>query len=212
MKRIVQGITLLIAACPASVTGFPTPTTISAYHCRGFAAAKDTGTVTDEKSPDLLFRERLNIIYDSKCSVCQWEVDNLTHLMSTLPGSENEPRLIRFTDLEAEDGYDETDPRNGGITYEDGMRSFRAVRTDGSTIKGIDVFKEAYSIVEYGWLWRWTNAQLLRAVADLGYKLFAGVRTDVTRGSRVEDLIERYYNDSNDNNDECEQCKQKLAE
>ena len=154
----------------------------------------------------------MNIIYDSKCSVCQWEVENLTYLMSKLPGSENEPKLIRFTDLEAEDGYDETDPRNGGITYEDGMRSFRAARPDGSTIKGIDVFKEAYSIVDFGWLWRWTNTPLLRAVADWGYKLFSGVRTDVTRGSRVEDLIERYYTDSKENDAECEPCNQKLIE
>ena len=51
-----------------------------------------------------LFPERLNIIYDSKCSVCQWEVDNLTYLMSKLPGADKEPKLIRFTDLESDDG------------------------------------------------------------------------------------------------------------
>ena len=162
-----------------------------------------------------LFQERLNIIYDSKCSVCQWEVDNLTYLMSKLPGAENadRPKLIRFTDLESNDGYDETDPANGGITYGDGMRSFRAVRPDGSTIKGIEVFKQAYSIVEFypnSWLWQWTNIPWLRAIADWGYKMFAGIRTDVTRGSRVEDLIDLHYATSN--SDECEPCKQKLTE
>ena len=157
-----------------------------------------------------LFPERLNIIYDSKCSVCQWEVDNLTHLMSKLPGAEKEPKLIRFTDLESDDGYDESDPANGGITYEDGMRSFRAVRPDGSTIKGIDVFKAAYSIVEFGWLWQWTNTPWLRAIADWGYKTFAAIRTDVTRGSRVEDLINQHYDTSD--SAECEPCKQKFSE
>jgi len=159
-----------------------------------------------------LFPERLNIIYDSKCSVCQWEVDNLTYLMSKLPEPEKQSKLIRFTDLESEDGYDEADPANGGITYEEGMKSFRAVRSNGSTIKGIDVFKEAYSIVQFGWIWKWTNTPWLCAIADWGYNIFASFRTDVTRGSRVEDLIERHYAGSKTYDGECEPCKQKLDE
>ena len=157
-----------------------------------------------------LFPERLNIIYDSKCSVCQWEVDNLTYLMPKMPGAEKEPKLIRFTDLESDDGYDESDPANGGITYEDGMRSFRAVRSDGSTIKGIDVFTQAYSMVEFGWLWQWTNTPRLRAIADWGYTVFAAIRTNVTRGARVEDLIDQHYDTSD--SDECEPCKQRFTE
>ena len=127
-----------------------------------------------------------------------------------MPGAEKEPKLIRFTDLGSDDGYDESDPANGGITYEDGMRSFRAVRSDGSTIKGIDVFKAAYSIVEFGWLWQWTNTPCLRAIADWGYKVFAAIRTNVTRGARVEDLIDQHYDTSD--SDECEPCKQRFTE
>ena len=173
-------------------------------------ASSPTSLMSSSSSETELFPERLNIIFDSKCSVCQWEVDNLTYLMSKLPGAERETKLIRFTDLESDDGYDESDPVNGGITYEDGMRSFRAVRPDGTTIKGIDVFKEAYSIVEFGWLWQWTNTPWLRGIADWGYKIFASIRTDVTRGSRVEELIDRHYSTSD--SDDCEPCKRKLSE
>ena len=173
-------------------------------------ASSPTSLMSSSSSETELFPERLNIIYDSKCSVCQWEVDNLTYLMSKLPGAERETKLIRFTDLESDDGYDESDLANGGITYEDGMRSFRAVRPDGTTIKGIDVFKEAYSVVEFGWLWQWTNTPWLRGIADWGYKIFASIRTDVTRGSRVEDLINRHYSTSD--SDDCEPCKRKLSE
>ena len=171
--------------------------------------ALSTLFLSSSSSETELFPERLNIIYDAKCSVCRWEVDHLTYLMSKLPGAEENPKLIRFTDLESDDGYDESDPVNGGVTYVDGMRSFRAVRPDGSTIKGIDVFKEAYSIVQFGWLWQWTNTPWLRSIADWGYKLFASIRTNVTRGSNVEDLINQHYDKSG--SDECEQCKQKFS-
>eukprot|EP00562_Extubocellulus_spinifer_P027235 CAMPEP_0178658494 /NCGR_PEP_ID=MMETSP0698-20121128/26019_1 /TAXON_ID=265572 /ORGANISM="Extubocellulus spinifer, Strain CCMP396" /LENGTH=187 /DNA_ID=CAMNT_0020300883 /DNA_START=17 /DNA_END=577 /DNA_ORIENTATION=+ len=143
------------------------------------SSEKDTGSSDYE-----LFPERLNLIFDSKCSVCQWEVDNLAYLMSKLPPRHvGEQSLLRFTDLESDDGYDESDPANGGVTYEDGMRSFRAVRPDGSVISGVEVFKEAYAIVDFGWVWGWTKTPWLRKLADWGYKFFASIRTDVTRGA-----------------------------
>ena len=68
----------------------------------------------DDNDSTQLFPEQLNIIYDSKCSVCQWEVDYLQSQMDKYFA--NRGPLIRFTDLESRD-YDENNPANGGVTY-----------------------------------------------------------------------------------------------
>ena len=42
----------------------------------------------------------------------------------------------------------------------------------------------------------------LKYVIDVGYALFAGVRTDITRGTRLSDLLAKYQNES----DACKSC------
>ncbi|KAL7447018.1 hypothetical protein ACHAXM_011550 [Skeletonema potamos] len=151
----------------------------------------------NEQEP--LFPEKLNIIYDSKCSVCQWEVDYLKQRMQELAeysnnnSSCNSHSLIRFTDLEAPDGYNESDPANGGVTYTMGMTSFHAVKPDGEILHGVPVFVEAYDIVDQGWIWEVTKWPFVGTLASWGYGMFAKVRTQLTRGSSVERLIEDHY-------------------
>ena len=79
----------------------------------------DNQQVGREDDSGLLFPEQLNIIFDSKCNVCQFEVDHLQSRIDKFFGGKS---LIRFTDLESKEGYDESDPANGGVTYEMGMR------------------------------------------------------------------------------------------
>jgi len=69
--------------------------------------------------------------------VCQFEVDYLQSRIDKHFG-DSKP-MIRFTDLEAEEGYDETDPANGGVTYEMGMKSFQAVKPNGEVCFLFDV-------------------------------------------------------------------------
>ena len=84
------------------------------------ASTSSSSTQIGAHGNNPLFPEKLNIIYDSKCSVCQFEVDYLQARIDEHFGGSRE--MIRFTDLEAEEGYDESDPVNGGVTYEIGMR------------------------------------------------------------------------------------------
>ena len=85
---------------------------------------------------------RLNLLYDSKCALCQWEVHNLQSL-----GSDG---AISFTDIESDD-YDETDPQNGAVTYREGMERIHAVTRDGQVLSGIAVFASCYEQVGLGW-------------------------------------------------------------
>lgn len=172
---------------------------------------------------ETLFPEKLNIIYDSKCSVCQWEVDYLKQRMKDLSSNSSNSssnNLIRFTDLEADKGYDESDPANGGVTYTMGMTSFHAVKSNGEILHGVPVFVEAYDIVDQGWLWEVTKWPVVGTLASWGYDMFAKVRTQLTRGSSVERLIEEHYTrrsemmmkNNNDGGEEiCEPCHKKTA-
>ena len=93
--------------------------------------------------------------------------------------------LIRFTDLESEEGYDENSPVNGGVTYEMGMRSFHAVKQNGEVLHGVPVFREAYSILDQGWVWGMTKLPIIGELSSSLYNLFARIRTPLTRGSPV---------------------------
>lgn len=122
------------------------------------------------------------------------------------------PKLLRFTDLEAEDGYDETDPTNGGVTYEMGMKSFHAVKSNGEILHGIPVFREAYEIVDQAWVWEATKIPVVGKLASMGYSLFAMIRTQLTRGSSVEDLIQNYYGQNlGGKENDCEPCRKKTT-
>lgn len=199
-------------------------------HSRSSAAVKPSklhSSSSKNKEQEPLFPEKLNIIYDSKCSVCQWEVDYLKQRMQDLDtynsnnnsGSNN---LIRFTDLEATttNGYNESDPANGGVTYTMGMTSFHAVKPNGEILHGVPVFVEAYDIVDQGWIWEAVKWPIVGTLADWGYDMFAKIRTQLTRGSSVERLIEDHYVRRDEiimtKNDErggevCEPCQSEIA-
>ena len=115
--------------------------------------------------------------------------------------------FIRFTDLESEEGYNESDPANGGVTYEMGMRSFHAVKPNGEVLHGVPVFREAYEIVDQAWVWSATKIPIIGKLSEIGYDMFASIRTQLTRGSAVEDLIEAHYQQRAEQ--ECEPCKEK---
>ena len=149
-----------------------------------------------------LFPEEINIIYDSKCNVCKLEMDLLARRDERLFGTNG--RRIRLTDLESE--YDESDPRNGGVSYKKGMSAINAVYPDGSVIEGVPVFVKAYDLVQLGWLFRVLEWPPLKPLVDAGYRLFAKHRTVVTRGSSLDDLIRAYEEKKSIESADCSIC------
>jgi predicted DCC family thiol-disulfide oxidoreductase YuxK len=146
-----------------------------------------------------LFPEDLNIIYDSKCNVCQLEIEFLRKRDLRLR-QKGQARL-KFTDLEggSTDGggddsgdYDPDLPANAGIDYATGMASMHGVTADGQVLKGVPVFRKAYEAVDLGWLFAITTWPGVSWVADRLYDVFAKYRTRLTRGTSVERLVEAY--------------------
>ena len=131
--------------------------------------------------PPRLFPEELNLIYDSRCGVCQWEVDFLS--------ARDKRGALTYTDLEADD-WEDGAARNGGLDYPTALASFHAVRGDnGELLSGMEVFQAAYAAVGLGWVWKMYDNPLAARFLDWGYSLFARYRTDITRGSSLEALI-----------------------
>lgn len=155
-----------------------------------------------------LFPEEINILYDSKCNVCKWEMEWLRRRDREVV-NKAAPK-IRLTDLE-DVAFDPLDPANGGIDYEKGMKAMTAVTADGRVIQGVPVFRIAYEQVGLGWLFTITQWPVLRVLFDLGYNIFAKYRTLFTRGTRLENLIEAYEQkkvlEAKQRNDNCESCK-----
>jgi len=143
----------------------------------------EAGEMPSESTPppERLFPEELNLVYDSKCGVCQWEVDFLR--------SRDRDGKLTYTDLEGAD-FEEGAARNGYLDYEAALASFHAIRSDGEVLSGMRVFQEAYAAVGLGWVWRVYNNLLAARLLDFGYRLFARYRTDLTRGQSLQTLYE----------------------
>jgi predicted DCC family thiol-disulfide oxidoreductase YuxK len=160
-------------------------------------------------SNDRLFREELNILYDSKCNVCKLEIDFLRRRDQRLNGSGSR---LKFTDLESND-YDDQDPANGRIDYETGMQAMHGITPDGKVVIGVPVFQLAYQQVGLGWLLAVTEVPGLKWIFDRGYDIFAAYRTRVTRGQTVPALVEAYREKQQllKEQSECETCNEKAS-
>ena len=131
-----------------------------------------------------LFDEELNLIYDGKCAICQWERDNL----SALGGAGK----ITFTDLEDPAGYDAEAARNGGVSYQSAMERITAVTRDGEVLTGMEVFAKCYEQVGLGWLFTPLGWPVVGPAVEWAYMRFAAVRTDITRGKSLRELVEEH--------------------
>lgn len=127
-----------------------------------------------------LFKEDINMLYDSKCNLCLMEVKYLM--------KKDTQGRIKFTDLE-DPSYNGNLPINGKVDYATGMKSMHAVLFDGEVISGVRVFRELYSAIGLGWLYAFTKYPVIGPLIDRLYDTWAVYRTDVTRGTPVEALI-----------------------
>lgn len=134
-----------------------------------------------------LFPEELNILYDGKCNVCKIEMEFLAKMDKSI----NDTPKLRLTDIESET-YDSNCPKNGMITYEEGMRAIHAVTSDGKVIKGIPVFLLAYEKVKLGWIFKASTWPIAKNIFEWVYGIFAKHRTVLTRGTTLDELVQKY--------------------
>ena len=123
---------------------------------------------------------KLTIFYDGDCPLCKREVNFLE--------SRNQRKYLNFTDINSSDFIANF---NHKITYKQAMERIHALRSDGSLIKDIEVFQEAYELVGLGWIYAPTKLPIINKLIDFIYRLWAKYRLKITFRPPLEELCSR---------------------
>jgi predicted DCC family thiol-disulfide oxidoreductase YuxK len=116
-----------------------------------------------------MYNYPITLLYEENCPLCKLEIDNLK--------ARNHQQLLRFVDISTPD----YDPAVVGVPLADLMMVIHAITPDGSIIKGVEVFRQAYGAVGLGWVTRPTGWPLLRPLFDRGYALLARHRHRISQ-------------------------------
>ena len=120
---------------------------------------------------------KLTIFFDGGCPLCKREVDFLQ--------SKNQKGSLRFIDINTSDFSSDL---KFGITYKQAMDRIHAMKSDGSVIKDIKVFQEAYSLIGLGWIYAPTKLPILDKFIEFIYGLWAKYRLKITLRPSIEKL------------------------
>ena len=120
---------------------------------------------------------KLTIFFDGECPLCKREVDFLQ--------SKNQRKYLKFVDINCSDSCLE---HNYGISYRQAMERIHALKSDGSLIKDVEVFQEAYSLVGLGWIYAPTKWPIIDKLIEFIYRLWAKNRLKLTFRPSLEKL------------------------
>lgn len=110
----------------------------------------------------------IEVFFDGDCPLCLREINLLRRW--------DRNHRIRFTDI----ADPEFQPEAIGKTYEELMDQIHGRLSDGTLIRGVEVFRCLYSAVGFGPLVGLSRLPLISQVMDLGYVLFARNRLKFT--------------------------------
>ena len=100
--------------------------------------------------------------------------------------SRNQMESLRFIDINSSDFS--LDLENG-ITYRQAMERIHALKSDGSVIKDIRVFQEAYDLIGLGWIYVPTRFHVFDKFFESIYKSWAKYRLNLTFRSSIKKLV-----------------------
>ncbi|MBM5822184.1 MAG: DUF393 domain-containing protein [Cyanobacteria bacterium K_Offshore_surface_m2_011] len=120
----------------------------------------------------------LTLLFDGGCPLCLREVNSLRR-------REAGAGRLAFVDVN-DPAYDPA--CHGGITYSEAMGRMHALGSDGQVIQDVEVFRQAYALVNLGWLYAPTRWPLLRPLVDALYGLWARWRLAITGRPSLEVL------------------------
>ena len=120
---------------------------------------------------------KLTIFFDGGCPLCRREVDFLQ--------SRNQKGHLGFVDINSSDFSLDL---KYGITYKQAMERIHALKIDGSVIKDIKVFQEAYDLIGLGWIYAPTKLPILDKFIEFIYGLWAKYRLKITFRPSIEKL------------------------
>lgn len=116
----------------------------------------------------------LTLLYDGGCPLCLREVRFLEARDRRRHG---EARRLAFVDINAPT-YDPD--AHAGISYAAAMGRIHAIAADGTVLRDVAVFRQAYALIGIGWLYAPTSWPLLGPLADAAYGLWARWRLRLT--------------------------------
>lgn len=105
---------------------------------------------------------RIRVLIDGACPLCLREA-NLWRRLDRGRG-----RIV-LEDISSKD----FDPARYGLTSEQAMGQIHGVLPSGVVIRGMDVFRQAYKAVGWGWLVGPTTWPILKPLFDRAYRWFA---------------------------------------
>ena len=119
---------------------------------------------------------KLTIFFDGGCPLCKREIDFMS--------SRNKKGFLRFIDINSPDfSFDKY-----GITYKQAMERIHALKSNGSVIRDVNVFQEAYSLIGVGWIYAPTKLPIIDKVIALIYGVWAKYRLNITLRPSIEKL------------------------
>ena len=110
----------------------------------------------------------VEVFYDGACPLCMREIRMLMR--------KDRKARIEFTDIAAPGFSAEV----YGTTYADMMARIQGRLADGSWIEGVEVFRQLYTAIGFGWIVAVTRAPGISHLMRLGYHLFAKNRLRLT--------------------------------
>ena len=120
---------------------------------------------------------KLTIFFDGGCPLCKREVDFLQ--------SRNQKGYLSFIDINSSDFSLDS---KYGISYKQAMERIHAFKSDGSVIKDIKVFQEAYSLIGLGWIYAPTKIPIFDKFIEFIYWLWAKYRLKLTFRPSIDKL------------------------
>ena len=120
----------------------------------------------------------LTVLFDGGCPLCLREVNTLQRL-------DNGRQRLAFVDI---DQPDYNPSLHQGISYRQAMGRMHAIRSDGEVITDVEVFRQAYAIVGFGWLYAPTRWPVISVLVDALYNWWAYRRLQLTRRANLEVL------------------------
>ncbi len=113
-------------------------------------------------------RVKIAVFYDGDCPLCMREIRMLRRW--------DKGGCIRFINIASGDFSEE----DHGKSIDELMREIHGRLPDGEWIVGVEVFRQLYSAVGFGWLVRVTRWPVISHVLDWGYRVFARNRLKLT--------------------------------
>ena len=101
--------------------------------------------------------------------------------------SRNQKGYLNFIDINRSDFYLDF---KYGISYKQAMERIHALKSDGSVIKDIKAFQDAYSLIGLGWIYAPTKLPILDKFIEFIYGLWAKYRLKKNFTPSIEKLLD----------------------